>query len=146
MKAIVVGTDGSETAGRAVRAAGQLALRTGGRVHVVSAYQPRAVGRVGFVASAASEGSIWQDKLEKEVERLLQVAASTVTAIGAKVECHACAGDAAESILRVAEKQGADLIVVGDKGMRGAGRFLLGSVPGKISHHAPCSVMIIRTG
>jgi nucleotide-binding universal stress UspA family protein len=145
MKAIVVGTDGSETAGRAVRAAGQLSLGTGGRVHIVSAYQQRAVGRVGFVVSPASESSTWQAKLEKEVDTLLQDAASTLTAMGAKVECHACAGDAAEAILEIAEQQGADLIVVGDRGMRGAQRFLLGSVPGKISHHAPCSVMIIRT-
>ena len=48
-------------------------------------------------------------------------------------------------ILDVAEEQGADLIVVGNKGMTGAKRFLLGSVPNKVSHHAPCSVMIIRT-
>jgi hypothetical protein len=45
----------------------------------------------------------------------------------------------------VADEQAADLIVVGNTGMRGAQRFLLGSVPGKISHHATCSVMIIRT-
>ena len=76
----MVGTDGSETAGRAVRAAGQLSLITGGRVHVVSAYQPRAGGRAGFVVSAASEGSIWQAQLEKEVQTLLQNAASTLSA------------------------------------------------------------------
>ena len=46
---------------------------------------------------------------------------------------------------RMAEERGADLIVVGNKGMTGARRFLLGSVPNKISHHAPCSVLIIRT-
>ena len=50
-----------------------------------------------------------------------------------------------DAILDVAEEQQADLIVVGNKGMTGAKRFLLGSVPNKISHHAPCSVMIIRT-
>jgi nucleotide-binding universal stress UspA family protein len=45
----------------------------------------------------------------------------------------------------VAEETGADLIVVGNKGMTGAERFLLGSVPNKVSHHAPCSVLIVRT-
>jgi nucleotide-binding universal stress UspA family protein len=45
----------------------------------------------------------------------------------------------------VAEERGSDLIVVGNKGMTGAKRFLLGSVPNKVSHHAPCSVLIIRT-
>ena len=47
--------------------------------------------------------------------------------------------------LDVAEEQGAELIVVGNKGMTGAKRFLLGSVPNKVSHHAPCSVLIVRT-
>ena len=54
-------------------------------------------------------------------------------------------GDPADAILDVAEEQGADLIVIGNKGMTGAKRFLLGSVPNKVSHHAPCSVLIIRT-
>ena len=54
-------------------------------------------------------------------------------------------GDAADAILDVAEEQAADLIVVGNKGMTGAKRFLLGSVPNKVSHHAPCSVLIVRT-
>ena len=62
-----------------------------------------------------------------------------------EVETHAREGDPADAILDVAEEQKADLIVVGNKGMTGAKRFLLGSVPNKISHHAPCSVMIIRT-
>ncbi len=50
-----------------------------------------------------------------------------------------------DKILEVAEQEGVDLIIVGNKGMTGAKRFLLGSVPNKVSHHAPCSVMIIRT-
>jgi nucleotide-binding universal stress UspA family protein len=61
------------------------------------------------------------------------------------VEIYAREGDPADAILDVAEEQKADLIVVGNKGMTGAKRFLLGSVPNKVSHHAPCSVMIIRT-
>ena len=53
--------------------------------------------------------------------------------------------DGADAILDIAEEQGCDLIVVGNRGMTGAKRFLLGSVPNKISHHAPCSVLIVRT-
>ncbi len=64
---------------------------------------------------------------------------------GVEVETLAREGDPADAILDVAEEKGADLIVVGNKGMTGAKRFLLGSVPNKVSHHAPCSVMIIRT-
>jgi len=54
-------------------------------------------------------------------------------------------GDAADAILDIAEEQRSELIVVGNKGMTGAKRFLLGSVPNKVSHHAPCSVLIVRT-
>ncbi len=63
----------------------------------------------------------------------------------AEVETFARQGDAADAILDVAEEQRTDLIVVGNKGMTGAKRFLLGSVPNKVSHHAPCSVLIVRT-
>ena len=64
---------------------------------------------------------------------------------GVTIEPHARQGDPADAILDVAEETKADLIVVGNKGMTGARRFLLGSVPNKVSHHAPCSVLIIRT-
>ena len=64
---------------------------------------------------------------------------------GAEVRTHARQGDPADALLDVAEELGADVIVVGNKGMTGAKRFLLGSVPNKVSHHAPCSVLIIRT-
>ena len=64
---------------------------------------------------------------------------------GVAAGTHARQGDPADAILDVAEESGADLVVVGNKGMTGAKRFLLGSVPNKVSHHAPCSVLIIRT-
>jgi nucleotide-binding universal stress UspA family protein len=54
-------------------------------------------------------------------------------------------GDPADVLIDVAEETGADLIVVGNKGMTGAARFLLGSVPNKITHHAPCNVLVVRT-
>jgi nucleotide-binding universal stress UspA family protein len=64
---------------------------------------------------------------------------------GVPVNVYPRQGDPADAILDVAEEQDADLVVVGNKGMTGAKRFLLGSVPNKVSHHAPCSVLIIRT-
>jgi nucleotide-binding universal stress UspA family protein len=81
----------------------------------------------------------------EDVSATLAEAAKALEAQGIQVETHAREGDPADAILDVAEEQGADLIVVGNKGMTGAKRFLLGSVPNKVSHHAPCSVMIIRT-
>ena len=81
----------------------------------------------------------------EDVEATLETAASAIRAAGIEVEVFARQGDPADAILDVAEERGSDLIVVGNKGMTGAKRFLLGSVPNKISHHAPCSVLIIRT-
>jgi nucleotide-binding universal stress UspA family protein len=81
----------------------------------------------------------------EDVSATLAEAGKALEEDGVRVETHAREGDPADAILDVAEEQGADLIVVGNKGMTGAKRFLLGSVPNKVSHHAPCSVMIIRT-
>jgi nucleotide-binding universal stress UspA family protein len=82
----------------------------------------------------------------EDVEATLREATKLAEGIGvSQVKCHAREGDPADAILDVAEEQGSDLIVVGNKGMTGAKRFLLGSVPNKVSHHAPCSVLIIRT-
>ena len=87
----------------------------------------------------------WTVNPKEDVEATLEEAAEEMKGAGVKVETFARQGDPADAILDVAEEKGADLIVVGNRGMTGAKRFVLGSVPNKISHHAPCSVMIIRT-
>jgi nucleotide-binding universal stress UspA family protein len=63
---------------------------------------------------------------------------------GAKATVHVLDGDASTALMDFCKKNGADLLVVGAHGMTGAGRFLLGSVPNRCSHHAPCSVLIAR--
>ena len=87
----------------------------------------------------------WAISPREDVESTLGGVSDLAAAAGVTVERHARQGDPADAILDVAEEIGADLIVVGNKGMTGAKRFLLGSVPNKVSHHAPCSVLIIRT-
>jgi nucleotide-binding universal stress UspA family protein len=64
---------------------------------------------------------------------------------GVKCESHVVPGDAADALVDVAEQLGADLIVIGNRGMTGVRRFVLGSVPNKVSHHCPCSLMIVDT-
>jgi nucleotide-binding universal stress UspA family protein len=142
---LVVGTDGSETAHEAVKQAMQLAQRLGATVHLVSAYEPVPEGRLREERQQIPEDLQWMVNPREDVDATLEEAAKTLTESGVSVEVHAREGDPADAILDVAEEQGADLIVVGNKGMTGAKRFLLGSVPNKVSHHAPCSVMIIRT-
>ncbi len=144
-ESMVVGTDGSETAGEAVRQATELAGRIGAKVHLVSAYEPVSAGRLREERQDVPDDLQWMVNPREDVSQTLEGAAERLRELGLTVETHAREGDPADAILDVAEEQGADLIVVGNKGMTGAKRFLLGSVPNKVSHHAPCSVMIIRT-
>jgi nucleotide-binding universal stress UspA family protein len=142
---IVVGTDGSETAGEAVRQATELAKATGGRLNLVSAFEPVGNQRLREERQQVPEDLQWMVNAREDVEATLKAAAESIQEAGVEVETFSRQGDPADAILDVAEEQGADLIIVGNKGMSGAKRFLLGSVPNKVSHHAPCSVMIIRT-
>jgi nucleotide-binding universal stress UspA family protein len=144
-KSIVVGTDGSETATEAVRQAVDLAKRVGARLELVSAYEPVSESRLREEKREVPEDLQWMVNAREDVESTLKVAAETATEAGVPVDTFARQGDPADAILDVAEEQKSDLIIVGNKGMTGAKRFLLGSVPNKVSHHAPCSVMIIRT-
>jgi nucleotide-binding universal stress UspA family protein len=143
--AIVVGTDGSETASKAVAHATELASTVGARMLVVSAFEPVSGVRLREESHQVPPDLQWMVNLREDVDATLREAAEQAEAAGVDVQTFARQGDPADAILDVAEEQGADLIVVGNKGMTGAKRFLLGSVPNKVSHHAPCSVLIIRT-
>jgi nucleotide-binding universal stress UspA family protein len=144
--AILVGTDGSETAQAALRRAIELAVGLRARLHIVSAYEPVSEPRLRGEAAPARQDVEWATNPHGEVVALLERARVEAVSGGvAEVETFARVGDAADAIVDVAEEQRCDLIVVGNKGMTGAKRFLLGSVPNKVSHHAPCSVLIVRT-
>ena len=141
-EAIVVGTDGSETANRAVAEATRLAEAMGGRLHIVAAYEPlRGAKIVGAPEGAAK---VWEVKPDAEVQGVIQEAESGARMKGVTVEAHTLTGDPADALLEIAEKHNADLIVVGNRGMHGVSR-VLGSVPNKVSHRAPCNVLIVAT-
>ncbi len=142
---IVVGTDGSETAGEAVREAIELAKRTDSSLALVSAYEPVSDTRLREERKDVPKDLEWMVNPREDVDHTLGEAEKLAKAASVPVAKHAREGDPADAILDVAEEIGAGLIVVGNKGMTGAKRFLLGSVPNKVSHHAPCSVLIIRT-
>jgi nucleotide-binding universal stress UspA family protein len=144
-KRIVVGTDGSDTATEAVRQAIELAQSAGATLEVVSAYEPVPQDRLREEASEVPGDVAHGVGPREDVNVALEAAAGPARQAGVEVKTHAREGEPADAILDVAEEEGADLIVVGNKGMTGAKRFLLGSVPNKISHHAPCGVYIVRT-
>jgi nucleotide-binding universal stress UspA family protein len=144
-RSIVVGTDGSDTAHKAVEQAIDLAKSVGAAICLVSAYEPVPQARLREEAKQIPDDLQWMVNPREEVDATLAEAARAAEAAGVAVRVYAREGDPADAILDVAEERGADLIVVGNKGMTGAKRFLLGSVPNKVSHHAPCSVLIVRT-
>jgi nucleotide-binding universal stress UspA family protein len=144
-KSIVVGTDGSDTATQAVRQAVDLASAVGAKLELVSAYEPVPAQRLREERRDAPEDIQWAINPREDVDNTLQAAEDLASQAGVTVAVYPRQGDPADAILDVAEEQEADLIIVGNKGMTGAKRFLLGSVPNKVSHHAPCSVLIIRT-
>jgi len=125
-KRIVVGLGKSKTGQLAAERAFAFAAHLGATLHLVTAFKP------GQKDSAGNR---------VEAERLLK---SFATGKACAIVTDALPGDPVRAILQVAEEVGADLIVVGNKGMRGAGR-LLGSVPNSITHKAPCSVLIVKT-
>jgi nucleotide-binding universal stress UspA family protein len=140
VKRIVVGTDGSQTAERAVAEAGDMAKGMSARVHVVTAFQGPFSGEP-FTGSARQE----HVDIRRAAETVAERSAGHLAERGIQVDWEAREGDPADVLIEIAGEDGADLIVVGNKGMTGIGRFLLGNVPNKVTHHAPCSVMVVRT-
>src|SRR5688572_163762 len=116
-KKILICTDGSGTASNAAKVGAGLAQKVGAEVVLLNVGDP-----------ASGE----------------QVLTSTAADLGIAATTRSVEGDPADKILEVAEAENVDLIVVGNKGMTGAKRFLLGSVPNQVSHHAPCNVLIVK--
>ena len=136
-ESVLVGSDDSQTARQAVEAAVRMAEIAGSKLHIVTAYDPKTVRKEFLprnlqLSTAHPADVLLADLATKARERGLEVAV------------HAATGDPAEAIVRVAERENVDLIVIGNKGMRGK-RRILGSVPNSVAHAAPCSVLIIDT-
>ena len=136
-ESIVVGTDGSDTAKRAVAEAVRLAKALGAELHVVSAYEPLR----GVKVEGAAEVAPLPDAV---VESTLAQAAAVGRFADVEVSTHAVRADPADALLDLAGEVGASLIVVGNQGMHGAKR-ILGSVPNSVSHKASCNVLIVAT-
>lgn len=137
---IVVGTDGSEHAERALDEAISISLRDGAALHIVAAFPDPAVIREQITSSAKTDSV----NLAEVADSVLTRAARRAQDKGVTAQTHSRESDPATAILEVADAQNADLIVVGSRGLSGIQRFLLGSVSSKVSAHARCNVMIVR--
>ncbi len=141
---VVVGTDGSPTADRAVQAAAELARSWGSELHVVTAVRAPRPGMASASGAPLIDSGAGQALVEEAGQ---QVGDRAIEVFGSDlklVEAHAAAGNADDVILNTAAEVGADLIVVGSKGMRGARRYL-GSVPNSVAHGAHCAVLVVKT-
>jgi nucleotide-binding universal stress UspA family protein len=143
-RTVVVGTDGSATAEGAVRHAAGVAGAFGARLIIVTAF-------TGDELSEREREEVpaelrWRVTGSSGAEDLAGRAREVAKEIGVKdVQVRVAPGDPATALIDVAEDTLADVIVVGSKGMAGASRFVLGSVPNTVSHHAPCDVLIVHT-
>jgi nucleotide-binding universal stress UspA family protein len=142
MNTIAVGTDGSDTASIAVNFAIDMAEKYGSKLIVASSYRPVAEDRLRKEQTDAPQEIQWSINPSEEVDATLRDVEEKAKERGLKTVSEAREGDPADVICEIAEQHEADVIVVGNKGMR---RRILGSVPNSVAHKAPCSVMIVKT-
>ncbi|MGH2787677.1 MAG: universal stress protein [Actinomycetota bacterium] len=158
---ILAGTDGSDTAMRAVDAACALASKLSALPVVACVYEPPSEAELN--AMRAGEGDAlsqwsasrdvrdtpdefrWRIAGASQAEDVLDRALVRAERQGVQAETRAIRGRAAEALLEVADSEEFDLMVVGSVGMTGTRRFTLGNVPHRISHHAPVDVLIVHT-
>jgi nucleotide-binding universal stress UspA family protein len=139
-RTIVVGTDGSTTAEAATAHAIELARRLGAALHVVSARRPDPV----YAAAPEAGAVLLEPDHGALTAEILDAAAGRAREEGVATETYAPLGAPASCLIDVARQVGADLLVVGSRGMHGARRFI-GSTPNRVSHHAPCHVLVVHT-
>ena len=142
LSTIVVGTDGSDTAAKAVEFAIEMAERYGARLVVASSYTPVPEDRLSREQSDAPQEIQWSINPMEDVDATLREVEEKATERGIKTVSTARQGSPADVLCQIAEEHEADVVVVGNKGMQ---RRILGSVPNSVSHKAPCSVMIVKT-
>ena len=141
---IVVGTDGSPSACRAVERAGELGLALGAAVHVVSVCVPVAHGLAAAVAGSFAPVITDDEHTRRAARTIVETACAGLADSGVQAAAHVYVGDPADGLISVADATAAQIIVVGNRGMAGA-RRVLGSVPNDVSHRARCAVMIVPT-
>ena len=160
-RSILVGTDGSPTAMRAVDMASALAAKLGVRPTIVCAFQPPteqelkamradpadpvAQWSAGRASRDTPEEFRWRIADASKAKDILERAFEHAEKQGVEADVRAIEGHPAETLISIAESEDMDLIAVGSVGMSGAKRFMLGNVPHRISHHAPTDLLILHT-
>ncbi len=144
-RTIVVGTDGSETAGEAVDQSAQLAAADGARLVVVTAFE-RVDDDHDHPDESVPSDVRWMLTDSNDAEELARQGRRRAHDRGVRdVVVQAIEGDPASKLIETADDFDAELIVVGSVGLTGPTRFILGSVASTVLHHAPCDVLVVHT-
>jgi nucleotide-binding universal stress UspA family protein len=133
---VAVGTDGSATAAEAVRQAADLARRYDAKLVLLSAFGKHAT------PSSSVDETQWATNPAAQVREILARTESELSDRGIDCSTVVDEGDPADVLVRLAEECGADVLVIGNKGMQ---RKLLGSVPNSVAHNAACTVVVVKT-
>jgi nucleotide-binding universal stress UspA family protein len=142
IQTIAVGTDGSPTATKAVEFALDMAERFGSNVVFISSYHPVSETRLRHEQKDAPDEIQWAINPAEDVEATLRDVEEMADQRGLKWQSEAREGDPADVLVDLAEKHGADVLVIGNKGMH---RRVLGSVPNSVTHKAGCTVVVVKT-
>ena len=142
IKTVAVGTDGSDTAAKAVDFAIDLAARYEAGIVFLSAYKAASEERRQRESRDAPEDVQWQFSASEDVDPSLRDAEESAEERGLNAKSEAKEGEPSKVLVELAEKHNADVLVIGNKGMD---RKVLGSVPNTVSHKATCSVFIVKT-
>jgi nucleotide-binding universal stress UspA family protein len=134
---VAVGTDGSATAAEAVAQAAEVARRFGAKLVLLSAFEDSGASRAGTDVELQ-----WASNTSARVRSILERLEADLVQSGIECEARADEGDPAEVLVRLADECGADLLVIGNKGIK---RRVLGSVPNTVTHKADCSVLVVKT-
>jgi nucleotide-binding universal stress UspA family protein len=134
---VAVGTDGSATAEEAVREAAELARRFEAKLVLLSAFKDGSGGPADDDVERQ-----WASSSSARVKSMLERTEAELSSAGIECETRVDEGDPAEVLVRLAAECGADLLVIGNKGMQ---RRVLGSVPNTVTHRADCSVLVVKT-
>ena len=142
---ILLASDGSDYAVRAAQATAEIAKALGASVTVIHVFsmpvmQIAVPGSPGVEMDPASV-SAYMDEVHDSVSRRT---GKVLEEAGLQYDVLTEVGHPAEVIVRVAEDDGYDLIVIGSRGLTAIKSFLLGSVSDRVSHHAHCPVLIVK--
>jgi nucleotide-binding universal stress UspA family protein len=142
---VLLAIDGSEGAARAARAAVDLSRLEGAELHVVHVWHTP--HPPSFIGPAPGYYESWRSGYEQEAEELLAEQVKRIRGASRGVAgVHLKEGRPPEGISELADRFGADLIVVGSRGLGAIKQLVLGSVSEGVVHLAPCSVLVMRGG